>query len=183
MLCAKLVRRFDDPLRFVQWKLLAAAWASLEIDCQPAVCELFAGCARECPSLDLLRRERDGHLNCSTETLTAVLALRMRQLSHREHILNQVEESRKTRPHVLEPVLFRLAFPRREVGNSSKSRASLKSQLELRCDLNKVKSESSSVRQIVSPDRAHGKLAYLALRASKMKAHFGAPNENIRQAS
>lgn len=88
VLYARLVRRLNVPLRFVQWKLLAVALASLEVDCQPAVCELFAGCAHERPNLDLLRRERDDHLNCSTETLTVVLALGMRQLCHREHILN-----------------------------------------------------------------------------------------------
>ena len=85
---ARLVRRLDVPLRFVQWNVFAAALARLEIDCQPAVCEFFAGCARERPSLDLLRRERDGNLNCSTETLTSVLALRTRLLFCREHMLN-----------------------------------------------------------------------------------------------
>ena len=68
MLYARLVGRLSVPLRLVQWKLLAAVEASLEKDCQPAVGELFAGCARELSSLHLLRRERDGHLNCSTET-------------------------------------------------------------------------------------------------------------------
>jgi hypothetical protein len=49
---AGLVGQLDVPLRLVQWKLVAVDWASLEIACQPAVCELFAGCARERPGLD-----------------------------------------------------------------------------------------------------------------------------------
>ena len=49
---ARLVGRLEAPPRSVQWKLLVAAEASLEIDCQPARCELFAGCARERPGLD-----------------------------------------------------------------------------------------------------------------------------------
>ena len=108
---ARLVRRLTVPLRFVQWSLLAAAWGRLEIDCQPAVYELFAGCARERPSLDLLRRERDGHLNYSTETLTAVLALQTRLLSCREHILNKVEGAAEKRTLCARPVCFVLAFP------------------------------------------------------------------------
>ena len=55
---------------------MAGVQARLEIDCRPAVCELFAGGACERPSVDLLRRKRDGHLNCSTENLTAVPAHR-----------------------------------------------------------------------------------------------------------
>lgn len=89
VLCASLVRRLYVPPRFVQWKLWIAAWARLQIDCQPAVCELFAGCALERPSVDLIRRERDGHLNCSTETLITILGASNRaNFYDREHILN-----------------------------------------------------------------------------------------------
>jgi hypothetical protein len=53
-------------------------------------------------------------LNCSTETLTAVLGHRKRQLCYREHILNEIEGAKafkKPRPHVLEPVPLWFGLP------------------------------------------------------------------------
>ena len=72
----------------IRGKLLAEVRASLRINCPLASGEFSGSGAREYPSVDLFRLQRDGHLNCSAESLTAVAGRATRNLCEREHILH-----------------------------------------------------------------------------------------------
>lgn len=88
--CLAWKKRDEKPSRsdLSRGKFLAEVWASLRINCPLASGESFGAGARECPSVDLFRRQRDGHLNYSTESLTAVAGRATRNLCEREHILH-----------------------------------------------------------------------------------------------